>query len=282
MFQPVHSILIVTKADSPDLRKRGDEIAAFAALRGISVCVQENQFDTARFTISTNPDLVIVLGGDGTVLSVARKLPKREIPILGINFGQVGFLTEVQPEKWTEVLPQIFVGNYSISRRILFSFSVFRSGVLLQQGDCFNDLVISRGELARLIHLSVRYGKHTLGKVKADALIVSTPSGSSSYCVSAGGPLVFPEMQAFVICPVSPFLHNFQSMVLPSDKELSICVEEIQTQTALTLDGQVGFSLQKGDEIHIRRADYDIMFVQEQQTTSYFEKLKTKGFLCSR
>lgn len=282
MFQPVHSIFIVVKADSPDLRKRGDEIAAFASLRGISVCVQENQFDTTQFTIPTKPDLVIVLGGDGTVLSVARKLPKREIPILGINFGQVGFLTEVQPEKWTEVLPQIFVGNYFISRRILFSFSVFRSGVLLQQGDFFNDLVISRGELARLIHLSVRYGEHTLGKVKADALVVSTPSGSSSYCVSAGGPLVFPEMQAFVICPVSPFLHNFQPMVLPSDEELSICVEEMQTQTALTLDGQIGFSLQKDDEVRIRRANYDIIFVQERKTTSFFEKLKTKGFLYSR
>lgn len=276
---PQH-ILIVTKADSGSLLRQAEGIAELAARQNITASIQENHLDNPQLDMSSvKPDLAIILGGDGTMLSTARKLPDKNIPLLGINFGGVGFLTEIQPHVWQQELPDIFNGHYEISSKIAFSFTIQRKETLLNQGDFFNDLVLSRGPLARLIHLRLRYGRHEIGQVRADALIVATPSGSSSYCVSAGGPLVYPELRALVLCPVSPFLHNFYPMVLPSDQELCIRVEEKRTETALTLDGQIGFALRQKDEIHIRQANHDLLLVQPKGRASYFEKLTTKGFV---
>lgn len=282
MSKAIHHILIVTKASDKSLRQQADAIASLAERQNITSSVQENRLDSLQFdTHQTRPDMVIILGGDGTMLSVARKLQNKDIPLLGINFGRVGFLTEIQPHTWRQQLPKIFSGQYSISSRIVFSFTVIRAGQIVKRGRFFNDLVLNRGTLARLINLHIRYGRHEIGRLKADALIVSTPSGSSSYCVSAGGPLVYPELRALVLCPVCPFLHSFYPIVLPPDQELCIRVEEKQTATALTQDGQIGFALQEKDEIHIKQADQDLLFLQPERDVSYFEKLATKGFISS-
>ncbi len=282
MSKAVHHILIVTKAESSSLPEQAKAIAELATRQNISAAIQENRLDNFQLdTRETRPDMVLVLGGDGTMLSVARKLPDKNIPLLGINFGRVGFLTEIQPDDWQQELPKVFSGQYDISPRIVFSFAVRREGHILKQGTFFNDLVLNRGPLARLIHLRIQHGEHNIGTVKADALIVSTPSGSSSYCVSAGGPLVCPELRALVLCPVSPFLHGFYPMVLPPDRELTIRVEEKRTETALTLDGQIGFALRQNDEIHIQQARHDLLFVQGPNHLAWFQKLATKGFVSS-
>lgn len=223
-------------------------------------------------------DLLLTLGGDGTMLGFARRVLERQIPMLGLNVGEVGFLTELTPGDWQTCLPAILAGEYEISARLVLGYTVLRRGAVAHRGCAVNDLVVGCGSLARMIRLDVWYGGDHLGQVRADGLIVATPTGSSGYSISAGGPLVYPELDVFVLTPICPFLHAFRPMVLPLEEDIRVHVVEARSQVMLTQDGQVGVTLQTGDNVFVSRAPHRLRLVRPLHS-HYASKLKSKGFL---
>jgi NAD+ kinase len=192
----------------------------------------------------------------------------------------VGFLTETTPQHWQQTLEDLFAGRLSVSSRAALEYRVFRrdDDGFVCSGKAFNDLVVNRGALARLINLKVAYGEQCLGTVRSDGLIVSTPTGSTGYCVSAGGPLVYPDLDVFILTPICPFLDTFAPLVLPFNEPLSITVEPNNGDVYLTLDGQKGFGLATGDRVEITRAKTRIKLIHSSRS-SYMDKLTTKGFI---
>ncbi len=223
-------------------------------------------------------DMILTLGGDGTLLAVARAVQDLGIPILGLNLGKVGFLTELSPTDWRESLTLILRGEYEMSRRLVISFHVLRRGQEYYRGYAINDLVISCGSLARMIRLDMWYGTDHLGSVRADGMIVATPTGSSGYSISAGGPLIYPELNVFALTPICPFLHAFRPMVLPFENDLRILVQGADTDVYLTQDGQTGVVLAAGDNIFASRAEKRLNLIRSLHS-QYAHKLKSKGFV---
>lgn len=223
-------------------------------------------------------DLILTLGGDGTLLGMARAVHDLEIPILGLNLGKVGFLTELSPVDWRESLTAILGGEYAMSSRLVISCSVLRQGQEYYRGCAINDLVISCGSLARMIRLDMWYGRDHLGSVRADGIIVATPTGSSGYSISAGGPLIYPELDVFALTPICPFLHAFRPMVLPFENELRIHIQDAVSEVYLTQDGQTGVSLSPGDTVLVSKAPKRLHLVRPVHS-HYAHKLKSKGFI---
>jgi len=223
-------------------------------------------------------DMILTLGGDGTLLAVARAVQDLGIPILGLNLGKVGFLTELSPTDWRETLTLILRGEYDMSRRLVISFHVLRRGQEYYRGYAINDLVISCGSLARMIRLDMWYGTDHLGTVRADGMIVATPTGSSGYSISAGGPLIYPELNVFALTPICPFLHAFRPMVLPFENALRVLVLDADPDVYLTQDGQTGVVLAAGDNIFASRAEKRLNLIRPLHS-QYADKLKSKGFV---
>jgi NAD+ kinase len=223
-------------------------------------------------------DMILTLGGDGTLLAVARAVQDLGIPILGLNLGRVGFLTELSPTDWRESMSAILRGEYDMSQRLVISFSVLRRGQEHYRGYAINDLVISCGSLARMIRLDLWYGSDHLGTVRADGMIVATPTGSSGYSISAGGPLIYPELNVFALTPICPFLHAFRPMVLPFENDLRILVLDADVEVFLTQDGQTGVVLAPGDNIFASRAEQPLHLIRPLHS-HYAHKLKSKGFV---
>ena len=284
MSDRIKSILIVTKADNAEAIKIGNDLSSFLGDCGCAAEVCEHHAGIGEgedaFT-GRDVDMIFVLGGDGTFISVARKLRALGAPLLGFNMGRVGFLADMPPRGWEERLRPLLEGDYTVSRRMALSFTVERSGQALHRGQAVNDLVVSRGMLARLVTLDLRYGERFISSVRADGLIVSTPTGSTAYGVSAGGPLVHPDLSVFTVSPICAFLNNFKPMVLPGQERLEVRVMEARGDVNLTEDGQIAYCLRTGDTVVIRRAERDLLIV-DTGGADYFDKLKAKGFLTER
>ncbi len=227
------------------------------------------------------PDLLLVLGGDGTILSVVGKLHNPEVPVLGFNFGHVGFLTELDPDHWEQDMQQVLQNKFSISERLLLNYQLIRQERIIRQGSFINDLVVGRGSLARLIDLTLWSGEDKITDLRADGLIASTPLGSTAYSLAAGGPLISPELDVMEICPVCPFLNDIRPIVLPASAEITIRVESSLQGEFLTLDGQTGIDLISGDKIKIEKSSKKLQLVQLGKS-SYIQKLRSKGYITPR
>lgn len=281
MNETVRSVLIVTKADDPQARSLAGRISGFLSARGVTsdVCEHRTDVDAGQGGEKGHGfDLVLVLGGDGTFISVARNMYGSAAPLLGVDLGQVGFLAELSREDWEAGLERVLAGRVPVSRRMSLVFDVERGGRILRQGFAVNDLVVSRVVLARLIRLSLFFGEEQIAQLRADGVIVATPTGSTAYGVSAGGPIVHPGMSAFCITPICPFLNGFRPLVLPAVREFRILVEEARGEVNLTEDGQRAFELLLGDVVVVRRAPHDLCVVGGGDR-AYFRKLRGKGFL---
>jgi len=279
------SFLLMLRNGDSQARSLGQDISAWLAGRGVQTTVCEHRvgggLDACKAEADRPWDMVLVLGGDGTFIGVARICLGLGIPLLGLNLGRVGFLAE-GAVNWQQRLEDLLAGRYGLSRRICLSYDVQRQGQSVTSGVAVNDVVVSRGDMARLIRLSVLRAGERIGEMRADGLIVSTPTGSTAYGFSAGGPLVYPELQAFCLTPVCPFLNTFGPMVLPADAPLSIQVEELRGEVRMTVDGQRAFGLQPGDEVRLSRSPDDLVMAQTAGCSSYFAKLANKGFFTQR
>ncbi|SJZ49588.1 NAD+ kinase [Trichlorobacter thiogenes] len=226
--------------------------------------------------IRDRAELVVVLGGDGTLISVARLFSSRQVPIVGVNLGSLGFLTEITVEQLYPVLEQCLADSHRITERMMLDVSVTRGDQEISRCQVLNDAVINKGALARIIELEARVNDDFLTTFKADGLIISTPTGSTGYSLSAGGPIVQPLMKCVLITPICPHTLTNRPIVLSYQSIIRITVKSsFDEMVYLTLDGQVGVELQEGDCIQVSRADTTTALVTSPEK-DYFAILRAK------
>jgi NAD+ kinase len=228
--------------------------------------------------LPTACDLIVVLGGDGTLIGTAGRIAHAgtDVPILGVNFGSLGFLTEVTLPELFESLESALDGDAEIEERLMLRARTLRRGEIFTERFVVNDVVITRAALSRIIDLSVSIGEQLVMQVRADGLIVATPTGSSAYNLAAGGPIVHPEVDAIVLTPIAPHMLTNRPVVVPADSD--VCVEPSMNgheEVYVTFDGQSGHPLQGGDVIRIERADRTLRLVRARKR-NYFDVLRQK------
>ncbi len=229
----------------------------------------------SRSQIPSLVDVIIVLGGDGTMLSVARLVGNKGIPILGVNLGGLGFITEVNRDELFEAVEKVLSGSCTIEERIMLSAFVFRSGEKIADFVVLNDVVINKGALARIIDLETYVNSSYVTTFKADGLIISTPTGSTAYSLSAGGPILYPTLNSIVLTPICPHTLTNRPIVLPDNFIIEVILRSESEDVFLTLDGQVGFSLRKNDIVQIKKADFTTKLLIPCER-DYFQILRTK------
>lgn len=225
--------------------------------------------------IPSQVDLIIVLGGDGTLISVARQVGELNVPILGINLGRLGFLTEVTRDELPEVLERIIHEDYEVSDRMMLDAIIHRNGREVGRYTVLNDVVINKGALARIIDMETYVDGRHLSTYKADGLIISTPTGSTGYNLAAGGPIVFPEINSLVISPICPHMLTNRPIMVWSRSVIEIKVNFEDDVVFFTADGQVGRKLLPGDVVEVRRSESRTRLVTS-PSKDYFEILRTK------
>jgi NAD+ kinase len=275
-------VAIVSKPHRPELREALPVLEKWLQERKYTVVVDEES--AAYFSASCvvprgemaarAPDLALVLGGDGTLLSAARAVAKAETLILGINLGTLGFMTEVSLADLYPALEAIADERYIVDSRAMLSCSVIRDGKILATHSALNELVVSKSAIARLNHFELFVDGEFVSSYKADGLIISTPTGSTAYSLGAGGPILKPDVDAFVITPVSPHGLTHRPVVVRDTVEIEIHVKSCDEEAYLSLDGQVGMPVRDGDIARCVKSEHSARLLRFQKT--FFEVLSTK------
>lgn len=284
----IKRIGVVLKPHQPDALKTMCELTVWLAQRGITLiggpeiereriehqtgCAVE-QVESEQ--IAANADLVLVLGGDGTMIAAARLMGHAEVPVLGINYGGLGYLAEFRIEEIYEALESILAGNYRLDRRVMLAVDLLRGDETITSNRVLNDVVINKSALARIIEIEAYLNQQFVNSFRADGLIVSTPTGSTAYNLSAGGPVIFPSMNAVVITPICPFTLSNRPIVVPDDAAVELRLKTDQEDVTLTLDGQVGFALKVEDRVMIHKSETTFNLVQP-ANRNYFDVLRDK------
>ena len=230
---------------------------------------------TPRSQMSSLVDMIIVLGGDGTMIGVARLVAEKGIPILGVNIGGLGFLTAVSRDELYEVLGRVLVDDCHVEERIMLNACVLRHSECIAEYIVMNDVVVNKGALARIIDLETYVNSTYISTFKADGLIVSTPTGSTAYALSAGGPILYPTINSIVLAPICPHTLTNRPIVLPDDVKIEIMLRSHNEDVFLTLDGQMGFSLRQNDIVEVKKSQYKArLFIPCER--DYFEIIRTK------
>ena len=272
---------IFVKSDQAQLGALLGELERWLAERGVAV-VSEAETDGwtevsgSASGLSAKMDLAIVLGGDGTLLAVARALGKRSVPLLGVNLGTLGFLADTASDELYAALEQVLAGDFAVESRMRLEVDVARDGRMLGSYLALNDAVIVRTAVSRLIDLETFADGMVVTTYHADGLIVATPTGSTAYSLSAGGPLLVPELEAILLTPISPHTLTQRPLVLPETSELEIRVQDTRGgEVRLTVDGQVGCALKQGDRVCVRRSLHPVRMLVP-PGRNRFEGMRTK------
>ncbi len=276
---PVRSVALLGKAGNAAAAELSAAARRWFGEGGVSCAAFAYTADDKNFVARLgDADLVIVLGGDGTLVSVARHLAASPRPIIGVNLGRVGFLAEISPDAWESACARIMRDGVMLETGLALRYSLTRDGEGLCGGLAVNDIVISRGGPARLVSLELAVEGARLAVMRADGLIVSTPTGSTGYTGSARGPLLYPGIDAYVVTALCPFLGNFLPMVLPSGTGFSVTVDEAGPESYLTVDGQEALRLTRGDRLEAR-GEPDCVCFARLDGEGYFAKLRSAGFV---
>jgi NAD+ kinase len=272
-------VLIVGKRDSPESLPAIREVTRRLAACGVAVfhdaATAKALGRGARRGAPSGADLCVVVGGDGTLLAAARSLGGRPCPILGVNLGGLGFMTETGPEESADVLEDVLAGRYSIGRRMTLDAALVRGRRVVASQAVLNDVVIAKSALARMIELEVAIDGAEVTRYRADGLIVATPTGSTAYSLSAGGPIIHPEMTALLISPICPHTLTLRPLVVPATAAIEVTLATPDSEVYLTLDGQVGHPLRGGDRVRVRRGAQPVLMVRSRRR-SYYEVLRRK------
>jgi NAD+ kinase len=278
---------VIVKPNNKEAWATACELSAWLKMRGITTVTESKRViendESVDFEMEsveseqfqTETDLIVVLGGDGTMISTARLVAKRETPVLGINYGSLGYLTEFRIEELFGALEAVLAGNYKIDRRLMLDVEHRRDGEKLAAGRVLNDVVINKSVLARIIGIEVWLNEFFVNSFRADGLIVSTPTGSTAYNLSAGGPIIYPSMNAVVLTPICPFTLTNRPIVVPDSAEIKLILKHENEGVVLTLDGQVGYQMQTGDTVSIRKSATTFNLVQP-MNRNYFDVLRDK------
>jgi NAD+ kinase len=225
--------------------------------------------------MAASVDLIVVFGGDGTMIAAARLVAESEVPVLGINYGTFGYLAEFRADEMDAALESVLAGSYRLDRRMMLAAEVYRDGEQSAHERVLNDVVISKSALARIIEIETWIGGQFVNLFRADGLIVSTPTGSTAYSLSAGGPIVYPSMNALVLTPICPHTLTNRPLVVSDDVEIEMVLKTADEEVALTLDGQIGIPLKFGNRVRVRKSRATFNLVQP-DTRNYFEVLRNK------
>lgn len=279
----MHTIGIAAKHISPEALAYAGEVAAGLRKRGLDVLIDEESANLLgdasalpKPELARRSDLLLTFGGDGTLLSVARHAPEH-VPIVGVNMGTLGFLTEIRVEEFPEVLEQVLDGRYDVEPRVTFTVSVTgpnrdpnrRYRVL-------NDCAINKSAVARIIEMRVSVAGLFVSTFRGDGLIVATPTGSTAYNLSAGGPIIYPTMNAVAITPICPHMLTNRPLVLPDELDIEISLATPDSKDIfLTFDGQEGFELTDRDRVCVRKSEERVLLVQSPDK-NYFDVLRNK------
>lgn len=271
---------IVTKTGHVGAARLGRQMAGWLKDRNVPCTVAEHCQQGFGFGDGEGgpPDMVVVLGGDGTMLSVARQTMERGPVLLGVNLGNLGFLTAATPADWQAKLAVCLEGACGVDERMVLSGQVLRNGQVVRQVLAVNDLVVSRGAMARLIRLRLNHGTEAVSTFKSDGVIFYSPTGATAYAVSAGGPVIHPSLSVIGITAICPFMSRLKSLVLPPEPPLRLHVDEEGGELFLTEDGQGLFQLHPGDLLTVSRHPKPLRLARINRKDPWYQALRRKGF----
>jgi NAD+ kinase len=257
----------------PEAAAEAAQIAAFLESHGLAVSQGSLYDESLRSLVSAgNFDLLIALGGDGTILRAGHLCGPSTVPILGINLGHFGFLTEIQASEWRDVLPRLTSGDFWLEKRMMLSVEQWRDGKRLGWWDVLNEVVVGRGQVIRPIHMVAHVDGQYLTTYVADALIASTATGSTAYALAAGGPILPPELRNILLVAVAPHLSIDRAIVLSEGSSVSITIQTGH-HALLSIDGQAGIGIEDGDRVDARASEHTIQFLRFQDPGYFYRNL---------
>ncbi|KQV47299.1 NAD kinase [Pelomonas sp. Root1217] len=283
MAERFRHVAIVGKHQAPGIGPVLEEIAQFLCSQGLDVSLEA---DTALNTgltgyealsndeLGRQCDLAVVIGGDGTMLGFARDMARHGIPLVGINQGRLGFITDIPIERWRESLAPVLAGDYEVEPRAMLEGAVWRDGESIFSGLALNDVVVSRGGSSGMVELKIEVGEQFVANMRADGLIVASPTGSTAYALSAGGPILHPSIAGWLIVPIAPHTLSNRPIVLPD-------LGEVRLEIVAGRDASVNFDMQSlasllhGDTITVRRSQHQVRFLHP-KGWSYYATLRRK------
>ncbi len=280
----MRNVGIAAKVSSPAALEYVTGVARDLRARGVRVwfdeatatAIRDSEPGVPKISLGEGADLLITFGGDGTLLSVARHAPG-DVPVLGVNMGTLGFLTEIRLEEFQSVMARVFEGDYVVEPRVTFDVTVFGPSHDDRKIRVLNDVAINKSALARIIEMRIHVAGLFVSTFRGDGLIISTPTGSTAYNLSAGGPIVYPTMGAMTVTPICPHMLTNRPLVLPDelDIEIGIIRPSDDQEIYITLDGQEGFPLREHDRVCVKKSEQRVLLVQTPDK-NYFDVLRTK------
>jgi NAD+ kinase len=278
----IKKVAILVKPEDSEAFKTGQELSAW--LKGLGIEVIGEPLVLSKIADSDSPsaveagtgaDLIVVLGGDGTMISAARLVGDRQIPVIGINYGGLGYLTEFRIEEIHDALETVLRGEFVAEERAMLEVEHINGGNTSLRGKVLNDVVINKTVLARIIEIDVSLNGEFVNRFRADGLIIATPTGSTAYNLSAGGPIIHPGVSSVVITPICPFTLTNRPLVVCDDSEIEVCLRNESDGVMLTLDGQVGAPMKLNDRLRIRKSKTVFKLIRP-TNRNYFDVLRSK------
>jgi len=263
----VRNVAIVTKPKQSDVARVAGDLVEWFQRKRITASLEPQAASTA--------DLAVVVGGDGTLLAAARLLGDRQVPIVAINYGSLGFLTEVTLDEMYPALERVVAGQFVTQQRMMMQIHVTRAGTRVADYRALNDVVINKGTLSRMIELEARVDGQYVSRFRADGLIVATPTGSTAYNLSAGGPIIFPTMSAMIVTPICSHTLTNRPLVLSETVQIEIVLRSAQDDVYVTVDGQVGLKLEMNDSLVAGKSDIAVKLIAPADK-NYFDVLRGK------
>ena len=276
------SVGILTKPKLPEDKSTLHDVVTWLRARSIDVILDTTsasllgeQGGYQKTQLASKADVLLVLGGDGTMLNAARLAEERSIPILGVNMGGLGFLTEVRLENLYPSLERVFANDFVLDERLMLRTHIHRHGETVAQGVVLNDVVISKGTLARMIELKIAIQGRFVTNLRGDGLIVSSPTGSTAYSLSAGGPIIDPAVQSLILTPICPHTLTHRPLIVPGNVEIEVTLTSKDDGAMATLDGQVGVAITQGDTVVIQTSEHRTRLIRFPES-NYYDVLREK------
>jgi NAD+ kinase len=280
-----NTIGVITKPEAESVRQPLQSLFEFLKKKNCNVIIDEqisDEINTYHFKkadreeIGKQCDLAIVVGGDGTILNAVRSLTDANVPLLGINVGRLGFLADISPDELESSLTEILDGSYREEQRLLLEMQVLRDGKVIFEGDAFNDVVVHIRDVARMIEFETRINDEFVNHQRADGIVVSTPTGSTAYALSSGGPILHATLEVITLVPISPHTLSSRPLVVNANSEIDILICNTKEGIAqATCDGHLSTDVYVGDHIKIKRKAEKITLLHPKQY-NYFEILRAK------
>jgi NAD+ kinase len=276
------TIGIVTKPKFPEIKEVVKDLVSWLRERKKDVVLDIKAASllgeiaaSSKSEMAARADMVLVLGGDGTMLNAARLVEERSVPILGVNLGGLGFLTEVTLEQIYPALEKVFTGAFYIEERLMLRARIERHGEQVASATVLNDVVIGKGTLARMIETQISVNGQFVTRLRGDGLIVSTATGSTAYSMSAGGPIIHPSVRAIILTPICPHTLTHRPLLIPSDVALEVVLTGQDEGAMTTFDGQVGVAMAQGDMVFVSASDHRTNLIRFPDRT-YYDVLRRK------